>query len=229
MNKIKKHIAVIGTLFGRWTVISEHEITEKNVRKWLCKCECGLEKWVPVFQLYDGVTKGCCKCKDRDFKLKVTKHSGSNTRLYNIWKAMRSRCYRKKDNKFNIYGGRGILVCEEWKKDFGNFQNWALSNGYSDDLVIDRINSNKNYEPNNCRFVTFKQSSYNTRGHSNSISGYKGVSKYRGSKEWTVRITKDGQEISVGFFDSKEDAALAYNKKAKELFGEFAYLNIIKK
>jgi len=83
-------------------------------------------------------------------------HNGKGTRLYRIWKIMKTRCYNKNFHKYPRYGGRGIVVCEEWKNSFISFRNWALENGYADNLTIDRINNNGNYEPSNCRWVTNK-------------------------------------------------------------------------
>jgi hypothetical protein len=79
------------------------------------------------------------------------KHKMSHTRIYECWQHMKRRCYSPQDKRYNYYGGRGITVCDEWLKDFKNFADWALSNGYSDELTLDRIDVNGNYEPLNCR------------------------------------------------------------------------------
>lgn len=85
-----------------------------------------------------------------------------NARLYNIWRNMKQRCYNKNHAKYKNYGGRGIQVCDEWRTDFMLFYNWAINNGYKDNLTIDRIDVNGNYEPDNCRWATPKQQSRNT-------------------------------------------------------------------
>lgn len=99
-------------------------------------------------------------------------HGGKGTRLYSIWKAMKTRCYNPNFHAYPIYGGRGISVCDEWKSDFQKFRDWSLSNGYEDDLTIDRIDTNGDYRPDNCRWVTYKAQANNTRR--NKIISYMG-------------------------------------------------------
>ena len=84
-------------------------------------------------------------------------------RLYRIWSGIKSRCYTKANKAYNRYGGRGISMCQEWKDNFVAFYKWAMDNGYLDDLSIDRINVNGNYEPSNCRWSTPKEQSDNIR------------------------------------------------------------------
>ena len=82
-------------------------------------------------------------------------HGMSHTRLHNIWLTMRQRCEKPKCSTYHKYGAKGIRVCTEWGV-FENFRDWSLSNGYADNLTIDRINPLGNYEPSNCRWVTQK-------------------------------------------------------------------------
>ena len=94
------------------------------------------------------------------------KHNCKNTRLYRIYYGMRTRCYNKNDRKkYALYGGRGIRICEEWKDNFIVFKEWALKNGYNDNLSIDRININGNYEPSNCRWISNQEQQNNKRNN----------------------------------------------------------------
>lgn len=92
-------------------------------------------------------------------------HGGCGTRLYRIWKCMKHRCYIKSDCAYERYGGRGITVCDEWKSDFSKFRSWAIENGYSDDLTLDRIENSKGYSPDNCRWASMKIQSNNKRNN----------------------------------------------------------------
>lgn len=101
--------------------------------------------------------------------MKRQKHGFTNNRIYNIYRGMKTRCYNNKDYHYQWYGAKGIKICDEWLNDFMSFYNWAINNGYKDDLTIDRINTHGNYEPSNCRWVTTKQQS-NNRKNNNLIT-----------------------------------------------------------
>ncbi len=87
---------------------------------------------------------------------KMEKHGMTGTRIHNIWRGMRSRCYNPNVKCFKNYGGKGIRLCDEWNESFMSFYQWSIKNGYSDDLTIDRINVNENYSPSNCRWLDIK-------------------------------------------------------------------------
>ena len=90
-------------------------------------------------------------------------HGKTHTRLYNIYKGMKRRCYNKTDKDYKDYGGRDITICDEWLNDFMSFYNWSMNNGYDESLTIDRMDNNKGYSPDNCRWVDVKTQSNNTR------------------------------------------------------------------
>ena len=87
--------------------------------------------------------------------------NSNHARLYRIWYNMVSRCHNTNDKQYCDYGNKGILVCKEWKDDFHNFAWWALMNGYTNELTIDRINNSNGYNPDNCRWATHKQQANN--------------------------------------------------------------------
>lgn len=159
-------INLLGKRFGRLTVIKRVENTKLGDAQWLCQCDCGNKKVILGKSLRIGSTRSCgcllSECsKERMTKL-MTKHGKSNSRLYRVWASMKDRCNSPTYKEYYNYGGRGISVCEEWQK-FEPFYKWAMVNGYKKGLEIDRIDNDGNYEPNNCRWVTRKQNTRNTR------------------------------------------------------------------
>lgn len=148
---------------------------KKRGKIYLCKCDCG--NFVEVPAAYLKKNKYSCGCirrprKDKGIKRSQIKRNG--TRLYRIWKSMRTRCNNPNHEYYSNYGGRGISVCTEWN-DFLKFRKWSLENGYSDDLSIDRIDNDDNYSPNNCRWSTRKEQNNNQR--SNLLLTYRGETK----------------------------------------------------
>lgn len=163
-----KFVDLTGNRFGRLTVIERVENSKDNRTQWLCVCDCGNKKYIIGKNLREGKTKSCgCLLKEKA-KIINKKHGMRYTRLNNIWNSMKQRCNNSNDKNFNYYGGRGIKVCKEWlDKENGmiNFYNWAMVNGYKENLTIDRIDVNGDYEPSNCRWVTQKVQSNNTRAN----------------------------------------------------------------
>lgn len=151
-----------GNRFGRLTVISRLPSVNKRTM-WLCKCDCGNEVSVDAGNLHSDNTQSC-GCLQRDMTSRANKtHGLRGTRLYRIWDCMHTRCYRKSYHAFKHYGGRGIRICDEWINDFQAFYDWSMSHGYRDDLTIDRIDTDGNYCPENCRWVTMSEQNKNKR------------------------------------------------------------------
>ena len=151
-------------IFGRLTVI-ENDRMEKGVRWALCLCECGKEIDARVSGLRSGNTRSCgCLYKDTRKTANVS-HGMQHTRLYSTWSNMKTRCYNPKVAGFKNYGGRGITICDDWKDDFVSFYNWAMRTGYNDNLTIERVDVDGNYEPENCMWIGADEQSKNRRGN----------------------------------------------------------------
>jgi len=153
---------MLGGKFGRLTVMSRQENNKHGHGMFLCRCECGNEIIVPTYRLTNGNTKSCGCFKSDTQRARLLKHGFSCTRIHRCWDRMIQRCHNPKHKAYFYYGERGISVCDEWR-NASIFIEWALANGYSDSLTLDRINNDGNYEPSNCRWVDMKTQAINRR------------------------------------------------------------------
>lgn len=153
-----------GDTYNRLTFI--RDVANRGSRKFgLFKCSCGKEVEKSIPRVVRGHVKscGCYRAEQASIRRKLNgKHNLCNHNLYHRWNKMKSRCYRVDENNYHNYGGRGIRICDEWL-DFTNFYNWSITNGYSKELQLDRIDNNKGYSPDNCRWITSKKNLNNTR------------------------------------------------------------------
>lgn len=162
---------LVGQRFGKLTVIKQAGYTKVNkwgsrYALWLCKCDCGnyCRMDTGTIRRAGNHSCGCLGVEHlKDMAEKNVTHGMSGSRLLGCYNGMISRCYRKKDIHYNAYGKRGIVVCDEWKNNKQSFINWALSHGYSDDLTIERVDVNGNYEPSNCTWIPMSEQYNNKR------------------------------------------------------------------
>lgn len=187
-----KTIDLTGMKYGKLTVVSKEKSDASGRAMWKCLCECGNEITAESYNLRHNRYKSCgCDKKIGHHK----SHGKSKSRLYRIWGGIKTRCYNPNIEAYVNYGGRGILMCEEWKNDFQSFYEWAIENGYSEELTIDRIDNNKNYEPSNCRWANMKAQNSNRRN--------------------TIKFVYNGEEKTL--HELAEDHNISYKKLYKRV------------
>lgn len=197
---------IVGKKFGNLTVMRYEGIKEhKSIL--LCKCDCGKEVMLPMRNVTSGNTKSCGCFKRQSLVMRNSKHNMYKTPIYQKYQDMLRRCYNKNTKRYGRYGGRGIKVCDEWlpkNNGFANFYKWAVSQGYQDYSdktllrkevpTLDRIDTDGNYEPSNCRFVKFKTQDNNKS--SNVYVNYNG-------KKFTLKQLSEEFDISYHITQKK--------------------------
>lgn len=178
-------------------MVKEKDITGKRFnhltalkkinRKWLFKCDCGSLKEIDKYSVLKGEVKSCgCLLKSTRAIYK-TKHGLSKSKLYKCWLGIKKRCFNKNATGYKNYGGRGIKVCDDWKNNFMSFYEWAIKNGYREDLTIERIDIDRDYFPENCKWISSKEQAQNRRS---SV-----FIEYNGEKhclnEWARKMGKE--------------------------------------
>lgn len=211
---MSKLIDLTGKKFGRLTVIKRSGSNRDGSAMWLCRCECGIEKIVRGTDLKNGKTKSCGCFQKEKIKEANTKHGYCYERIYSIYHCMKKRCYNKKNQDYPNYGGRGIKVCDEWLRDFQNFREWAMKSGYAENLTIDRIDNDKGYSPENCRWVTNAEQQNNRKN--NHFLTYDG--KTQSMAQWA-------RELGINYSTLRTHINKYHQSIEEVLRGWFAYEN----
>ena len=199
-----------GNKYGRLTVIEFAGNNKQHNSMWKCKCDCGKEVVLRGYSLTSGHTQSCGCYNIEKILERNHKHGLRSTRLYTIHFLMVRRCENPNTDDYKNYGARGITVCDSWKgkNGFINFYKWSMEHGYKNDLTIDRIDNNKGYSPDNCRWVTREVQNNNRRN--------------------TRYVTVNGETDTVSRLARKYEipyeTLLRYSKGRK--IDKYSYLNI---
>lgn len=161
----------IGERFGKLTVTKCLGSNGKKKIEWECVCDCGKTVVHTTSALNCGKIHSC-GCGLIEMYKKAKKNDPKDKKLYSRWLSIKDRCRNPKNAQYKNYGGRGITICPEWENDFYAFRDWAFLNGYDESLSIDRIDNDKGYSPDNCRWVDSKIQGNNRRtNHCVTIDG----------------------------------------------------------
>lgn len=196
--------------FGRLIALKPMGLNQHKEMTWLCKCDCGNETTTNAYSLKSGMTKscGCLKHSKRVNAMRNTLPWYDKINM--AYGNMKTRCYNPKYSLYEGYGGRGITVCDEWRNDFKAFYDWAIQNGFNENLTLDRKDNDGNYEPSNCRWVDDIVQSNNRR--SNKILTIDGVSDTMAnwSRNSGTKYSNIQSRLKNGYSD--HDAVYGRNK-----------------
>ena len=196
---MSKALDLTGQRFGRYTVLEKAPKRASGGTYWVCKCDCGNVREVSTAHLRRGDSKSCGCLRADTCGQMFTTHGLSKHPLHKVWEAMLERCDYPNNKRYRNYGGRGITVCDEWRDDFKTFYDWSIAHGYAEGLTIDRIDVNGDYEPTNCRWVTWKDQSNNTTTNRYITYGNKTQTLTQWSEELGINKTTLRDRLESGW------------------------------
>lgn len=201
----QKHI---GKKYSRLVILDLDHISN-NHRYYKCKCDCGKMVVVGFAHLRSGAIKSCgCLWEENKHEYRKKHGFAKKEPLYSTWRGIKQRCYNKNHSRYKEYGGRGIVMCEDWKNNYLIFRKWALESGYKTGLTIDRINNEAGYYPNNCRWVTNKVQQSNKR--TNHFITFNGETKTISEWAYEKGISASLLQARIGKLGWSIEKALTY-------------------
>lgn len=222
---MSKMVDMTGKKYGRLTGIRPCGRNEAGRLLWLFKCDCGNEHLADARCVRKGVISSCgclrseiCSERGRKYILRAQQacvtHGQSSRRIWRIYNAMLNRCYNERNSSFGDYGARGITVCNEWRNNLFAFIEWAYANGYTDELTIDRIENDKGYSPDNCRWVTRAVQNCNTRQNILITIGDETKTKTEWARAVGVSIDTINRRLAQGWLPSEAVTTPVARKRA---------------
>lgn len=202
---MKQTTEITNNKYGKLRAIKKVE-SRKGREYWLFRCDCGNEKVIRKSHVTSGATLSC-GCLNKEA---ITKHGigNKNNKIYRLWEGIKRRAFNSNYSQYKDYGGRGITMCEEWAENPLCFYNWCIQNGYKEGLEIDRIDNNKGYSPDNCRFTDRFTQSRNKR--SNVVIECNGIKKCL--MDWAIDKGIKYDTLRSRIFTYKWDIERALNE-----------------
>lgn len=204
----------VGDKYNSLTAIQKLGKDKHGRYLFLFLCDCGNEYTAKGTAVKNGYTKSCGCVTKKNIAEANTKHGMSDTVLYGRWRGMKARCYSKSYHAYHRYGGRGITVCDEWKDDFQKFYD-DMADTFFEDAQLDRIDNDKGYYKENCRWVTAKENANNRSTYSNK-TGHTGIYFREKTGKYTAYFYHNRKSIHVGTYFTIEEAVEARAKAIEE-------------